>query len=227
MVLMISLRIEEKSFIRMIKAIIFDYDGVIVDSFADLHEVYKIMCREVGRECPNDLEEFRKIFGFNYLECYKNLNFSEDDAKMSSEIYVREIRKRSSPLFPGIESVLKYLKDKFTLALISGNNKEAMLRVINGYNLDKYFELIDASSHFDKSKVLRSVSVKLGLPEDEIVVIGDRRIDVDMAKKAGYKNVLIVDYGWERHEKPLTDQEIKIEKTEDILKAVEAIENGN
>ena len=39
----------------MIKVIIFDYDGVIVDSLQKVHEVYMTICDKLGKECPRDL----------------------------------------------------------------------------------------------------------------------------------------------------------------------------
>ena len=56
-----------------IKAIIFDYDGVIVDSFPSVFEVYKIIAAECGGHIPKDLEEFRELYGYDYRECLRNL----------------------------------------------------------------------------------------------------------------------------------------------------------
>ena len=43
----------------MIKLIIFDYDGVIVDSFVNVHLVYKIICKKLGKQYPEDFKDFK------------------------------------------------------------------------------------------------------------------------------------------------------------------------
>ncbi len=58
----------------MIKLIFFDYDGVIVDSFPTIYNVYRVMVRELGiKKFPDTLEEFCQIYGRNYRKCYENL----------------------------------------------------------------------------------------------------------------------------------------------------------
>ncbi len=56
-----------------IKCIIFDYDGVIVDSFDSMHAVYQILCKELGYNCPTDREIFRKMYGRDYKDLYVSL----------------------------------------------------------------------------------------------------------------------------------------------------------
>ena len=63
----------------MIKLIIFDYDGVIVDSFLNVHKVYQIACQKLGKQCPSNLDEFRKIYGHNSIEAKKNLGFNKEE----------------------------------------------------------------------------------------------------------------------------------------------------
>ena len=103
----------------MIKAIIFDYDGVILDSFHSLHEVYKIMCKELGKKCPEDIEEFKKLYGYTSKELKKNLGISEGDEDMKSNIiYNREIIKKDHSLFEGMREVINKLKESHKLILI-------------------------------------------------------------------------------------------------------------
>ena len=56
----------------MIKAVIFDYDGVIVDTLPAVFEVYKVICRRFGVREPRDIEEYRSLYGYNFKSCLKN-----------------------------------------------------------------------------------------------------------------------------------------------------------
>jgi len=198
----------------MIKLIIFDYDGVIADTFPSLHQIYKIICRAINKECPNNIEEFRKVFGKNYLECVKNLGFSKKDFEKASEIYHKEMAKQNHPLFAGIIDVLQTLSQQYTLALISGNNQDVIMKTVTKYKLQKYFKIIQGAGQIDKSEELVKISKTLGIQKNDSIMVGDRAMDIELAKKAGYKNILIVGYGWERNDS-------KIKKPQDIIRAIE------
>ena len=60
----------------MVKWIIFDYDGVIVDSFPIVYEIYKMMCLKLNKEFPKDIEGFKKVYDHTSSGCYNHLGFS-------------------------------------------------------------------------------------------------------------------------------------------------------
>ncbi len=93
----------------MIKLIIFDYDGVIVDSFPTVHKVYQIICQRLGKKCPLNFEEFKKTYGKTSRNFAKNLEFSEEDIARADLIYREEILKQKPEFFEGIAEVI----DKF------------------------------------------------------------------------------------------------------------------
>ena len=181
----------------MIKTIIFDYDGVIVDSFKNVFDVYKVICKELGKECPKTFEKFRKIYGYNSIECYQNLRIPEEEYERAGKLYKREILKKNPSLFPEIGKVLDELSKKYSLVLISSSYKEEVVQKLNAFQLLKYFKEILAKDfhdkHFDKSDSILNFLSRNGLASNEVILIGDRDIDYDEGKKAGLKKIILVE----------------------------------
>ncbi|MBB6214763.1 HAD superfamily hydrolase (TIGR01549 family) [Anaerosolibacter carboniphilus] len=187
----------------MIKLIIFDYDGVIVDSFSNVYDVYKIICDELVVTLPDTVEEFRKIYGYDFRECYKNLGLCSEKQKRAMEIFEKEIITKKPDIFDGVKEVLEWARERYTLTLVSSNFLEEISKKLKSYDIENYFSMI-VSSEMDKTKEFITILEKYNLKGDEVIVIGDRISDYDSGKKAGIEHILLVEYGWgyDKHKFP-------------------------
>ncbi len=210
----------------MIKAIIFDYDGVIVDSFPVVHEIYLKICGELGKKCTSDFNDFKKIYGYNSREFAKNQGFSEEEVKKADVIYRREIVKINPPLFEGIGKVIKDLKKRYKIILITSSPRFDVTQKLKLYDLYLLFDKIyasDIAGPMKKPKAILDTLESFGLDKNEIIFIGDRTIDFDEAREADIpsKNIFLVDYGWGYDSEKVPKQKFVINRPQDILKAVE------
>lgn len=210
----------------MIKLIIFDYDGVIVDSFPNVHEVYKIICKKFGKSCPEDLEDFKKVYGHSSSECYSQLGFSEEERIKGNMIFKEEILKKEPKPFEGIVEVLKELHKNYKIAVISSSYKEEVEQKLRKLGLLDLFDFILAKeSHvgrFEKTESIKKVMGDLAMKPEEVLLIGDRNVDFIEGSKAGLSNILLVDYGWgyNLEEIPQYKQKVLVKNPKDILEAV-------
>ena len=184
----------------MIKLIIFDYDGVIVDSFYNVFDIYKIICEKLGKKFPENIEEFRKIYLRGYKQFQKKMGFSEDDEEKAEELYKNEILKKSPKIFEGIDLVIKELSKRYILTMVSASYKEEVISKLRGFKLDKYFKMVIGKEdtgreplhkHMVFTKIMKEFNVK----KEEILVIGDRMGDYTHAIEAGISKVIMVEYG--------------------------------
>jgi len=206
-----------------IKCIIFDYDGVIVDSFHEMHAVYKILCQELGYDCPTDPEVFRKIYGRDYKTLYVALGIPEELWEKGSEIYYREIVKQNSQPFSLIRGQLDVLAKKYVLYIVSATFRKEVETKLKKHEISIYFKKIYAQKKitdlFRKVDAIKDILKTEKVNKDETVYIGDMNSDYERSKEAGLNNIIIIDYGWGNTITP--DQAIKVNKQEDLLKAIE------
>ena len=217
----------------MIKTILFDYDGVIVDSFSSVHNVYKIICNKLGKECPLDIEEFRKDYGLSQIQFMDSKNFSDNDKENADLIFGEEILKQNHTTYDGIKEVILNLSKKYKLVIVSSNFiVEIKKRLGNLGLIEAFSEIIgeevgrNGKGIFQKAPAIKELLERDRVVGEEAIMIGDREVDYLEAKKAGVANVILVEYGWGYDKEKLFGykQEVIVNCPEDILKAVETID---
>ncbi len=216
----------------MLKAVVFDYDGVIVDSFPTVFNVYKIMCSELDIECPKTINKFRQVYGYTKKTAYENLGISPEDYEKADSIFKKEVVKQKPKLFPGIRSVLEKLSKDYLLILATSNFESEAIQKLKRFRLEKYFPYVignKSSGIFRKRETTLELLKKLKIRKSETVFLGDRDVDYDVAKRLGISNILMVEYGWGYSNKKevLKGQKHLIRKPVDILKAIKRVEKKN
>src|SRR3989338_768836 len=176
----------------MIKAIIFDYDGVIVDSFPTVHEVYQEICRDFGLfSCPDSLDEFRKKFGHDYLEAYQNLGVNASDYQRFGELFHQKILTKNPAMFEGTKEMLEKLAKDYTLLLITATSKAEALQKLSRYGLERFFRHIDGvepGRKVRKTEHIERLFKELNIEKDETIYVGDRDVDYEVAQEAGIRH---------------------------------------
>ena len=188
----------------MTKAIIFDLQGTLIDN-----GVYPSPLRQAryflrAREQYHDfVPKFEKIFmtkKFDTLkealvEVTKEFGVDMPAHIMDKMIGVWNKNKLLSKIYPDTIPCLESLKGKYKLILVA--NCDCFTRdVIEKFNLDKYFDLIQMSCDtgflkHDKEFYLNPLS-ELGISPEDAIVVGDS-IDSDVmgADNAGIKVILL------------------------------------
>ncbi len=172
------------------KAVIFDLDGVLIDSKAIHLNVLEQLLRRKGINLTK--EELREAFGFTVeknIETFcksRGLNCPiKEWADEKRAIVVKKL-KDAKP-FPGTEEFLKYAKSKCKVALASSSTIPEMRAALKG--LENYFDVIVTREDVKKPKpdaeIYKTVAKKLKLKPSECIVIEDSVAGVESAKRAG------------------------------------------
>ena len=211
----------------MIKAIIFDYDGVIVDSFPSVHRVYQIICKKLGKKCPSNFEDFKKIYGYSSGTLSKNLGIEGAEIDEANRIYKKEIVKKMHPIFPGIQKVIEELSENYRLVILSSSPRKEVIQKLKKYKIDKEFKSVYASDKLgpmEKTSAIRKMLADLNLNPNEVIMVADRTIDFDKGIGAGLppKNLIIVEYGWGYDHDKVPIQDPIVKKPENIIAAIES-----
>jgi phosphoglycolate phosphatase len=208
----------------MIKLIIFDYDGVIVDSFPQVYEIYRKMCLELGKPFNYSLAEFKVIYGHSASECYAQLRFTDAEKEQGNLIFKRELGKQQALFFPEIGNVLSELSKKYTLVLVSAGYEHEITEKLTKAKLISFFAGVHGrtvlQSTFKKTEKIKQVLHDFNMAANEVILIGDRNVDYIEGTQAGLRNIILVDYGWgyDLNLIPSYIQKYKITTPNDLLK---------
>jgi len=184
----------------MIKAIIFDMDGVLVDSEPINYEVNKIAFEKAGVKISKKefIEEW-VVKGTGSREAIKRHNVKmsfEDLQKIKKKIYF-DVLKKKVKLKPNAKTALIRLNKKYKMALASHAHKYNVNIIVSKFSLDKFFHVILSKQDVNKGKpdpeIFLKASERLGVKPDECLVIEDTEKGIIAAKRAGMMCIAVPD----------------------------------
>lgn len=171
----------------MIKTIIFDWDGVIVDSMPFIARGIQETAASYGVE--KTLEEIENGFFQPRSAYYLSLGIDTADQEELNRRHFGAIDKyrKPSPLFPEVAGVLRFLKENdITLAVVSTGKTAQLLEQISQFNLQDIFPAdLVFGGEAPKNEKLSSLLEKLKLSKTETLYVGDLPSDIAAARTAG------------------------------------------
>jgi len=177
----------------MIKALIFDMDGLMIDS----EKLYFQTEKEIAAQFEKKVKEeiLWKMMGRNPLE---SMNiFKEDlDIPLPAEellemrtTIMREKLKTDLVPMPGLMKIIESFSNKLKMAITTGAQKEFLDIVVDILGLRDKFQVLQPSDEIVKGKphpeLYLVTCTKLQLKPGECVVLEDSFNGVAAAKKAG------------------------------------------
>ncbi|NLH98958.1 MAG: HAD family phosphatase [Chthonomonadales bacterium] len=180
----------------MERAVIFDLDGVLVDSSLFHRESWRVVGKERGFEMTDEL--FWRTFGMpnrQILPLLLHRDLSEDEiAELSErkEAVYRELAAGKMQPLPGSTDLVRAVVDAgFRVALGSSTPMSNIRVVLDALGIRECFEQIVCSDDVTHGKphpeVFLKAAQKLGVDPSRCVVIEDAVVGVQAAKAAGMR----------------------------------------
>lgn len=182
-----------------LRLILFDVDGTLVDSQADIVASMAAAFEHAELPVP-DRANILATVGLSLPRAMAVLAPSAEpymhdamvDAYKAKYMALRAATgsQNSSPLFPGIREVLDQLNcvPVHILGVATGKSRRGLDALIEGHALDRMFLTQQCADHHPSkphpSMVLRAMS-EIGVSLEQTVVIGDTSYDMEMARAAG------------------------------------------
>jgi len=209
--------------LKKISCVLFDMDGVIIDSEYLHKKAYFETFASLGLEVSEDL--YKSLTGSSTINSFQKViehfNLKEDPNEL-----VLDKRKRyvhffendpSLHLVDGVEEIIQYFYNKgITLVLASSSAMVNINRVFKRFNLDQYFTAKISGADLTQSKphpeIFEKAAILGNTPKENCIVIEDSDNGIKAANDAGifvfgYKNPMSSGQTLENADKIISDFE--------------------
>lgn len=176
----------------MIKAVLFDFDGTVINTNELIIESYKYAFRKVlGRDIP--IEEILGLFGRPLLLSLVEDYGEKGEALCTAFREFNESRHDDIAVpFQGVPDSIIAIKDSgFKTGIVTSKRKEMLLRGIKLIGLEGVFDVLIANEDTEKHKPdpepIITACERIGIAPSETVYVGDSVFDILCGKNAGVK----------------------------------------
>lgn len=183
-------------------AVVFDFDGTLLDTLADLSASVNHALSEQGLP-PRTPDEVRVALGYGYRYLIEHCvpentpeNVVNDTLKIFSEYYYNHNLTYTCP-YKGIPETLKELQRKgYKMGIVSNKNMAAVKELA-----EHFFKGVISVAIGESAEVRRkpapdtvlTVLKELGATPEESLYVGDSEVDIVTAKNAGMECLSV---GW-------------------------------
>ena len=187
----------------MIKAIIFDMDGLMIDSERVTFECYQEILK--GMNLTMDEEFYKTLLGKplkgiyqRFYDVYGNDFPIEDVIKDVHALMAKRFETEGVPIKTGLKSLLEYLKENNYKKIVSTSSNRALFdTILSQAQITDYFDDSICGDEVTKGKpnpeVFLKSCQKLGVNVDEAIVLEDSEAGIQASYDAGIKVICIPD----------------------------------
>ncbi|MFP3978068.1 HAD family hydrolase [Marinobacter sp. KMM 10035] len=180
-----------------VKAVIFDWDGTLVDSVDHIAESLHQAATDLGYPAL-EREAYRDIIGLGMVEALERLypGLGRDEITSIREGYANYFfRKITTPqnLFEGMADVVLDLQSSGRgCSVATGKSRRGLEPALVSSGLGPHFDITrcaDETRSKPDPRMLEEILLFYGIKPAEAVMIGDTRYDLEMAQRIGMPSI--------------------------------------
>ena len=180
----------------MIKAIVFDFDGVILESAKIKTEAFA----DVVKDYPKQQAEAFVAYHMIHMGISRHVKFRYFIEEILKQPYCEETEQELAdrfsdivfsrimecPYVPGAKDFLDRNYRKYDLYVASGTPKAELEQIMEGRDLTQYFKQIYGTP-MKKEEIVDVICHDYGYAKEEMVFVGDAATDKNAAYHTGLK----------------------------------------
>lgn len=182
----------------MFRAVIFDMDGVIIDSepiyFKAGNKLFRFLDLDVSEQEHHSYVGISSKDMWSHIRDKYKIDLSTEElVEMEMNIYIDYLllKKDEKPI-PGVVELIEDLyKNNIDLALASSSSIKSIIIVLDMFNLGKFFKTIVNGYEVENGKpapdIFLYAAKRLGVQPEDCIVIEDSENGIEAAKSAGMK----------------------------------------
>ncbi|MAV90067.1 MAG: haloacid dehalogenase [Bdellovibrionaceae bacterium] len=179
--------------VLLYQAILFDFDGVIVESVAVKGRGFARLYEDQGKDAQQRVVRFHEDHG-GVSRVEKILHFNKEFGLPTDEVTLSRYRQRFSdfvleeviqcPFVPGAEEFLKNFSGKIPFFIVSATPENELHQILKARNLTPFFK--DAlGSPTKKPEHVRRLIKTHGFDPKKLLFVGDAMTDLEAAQETG------------------------------------------
>ncbi|VVB66611.1 Phosphoglycolate phosphatase [Candidatus Gugararchaeum adminiculabundum] len=185
-----------------VKAVIFDFDGVLADSMESIIRMFKRTFTESGQAAPS-APAITALIGHTTLEIIVTLlpAGKKDDKELVERMRVNARRIameeiESVKAHRGAVETVKWLREKgIKTAIVTNRGRKSTEKALENFGIQNDFDIIIASGDVGKGKpdpegIFMALG-KLDARPEEVIYVGDMSVDAKAGAAAGVKTLIV------------------------------------
>jgi beta-phosphoglucomutase len=182
------------------KAVIFDMDGVIVDSESRHERAFLEVLQEIGCGESHGMR-FADFIGRSDREAWLDFLTRNKPVQTLEELLsmkrdrVLQIIRHEQPVFEGLRELVEKLSGTYLLAVASGSDREVVREVLALPGLQHFFKAVVSSADVSRGKpapdIFLRAAERLGVPATECWAIEDSKPGIAAGRAAGMRVIAI------------------------------------
>ncbi len=196
------------------RTVLFDFDGVIADSFSAALSTAQARCKHRTEE------GYRKAFEGNiYDSTFERPDHDHTDCNHENDWWntFASFFAQSGGMFEGMDSVVKRLAQEHRLVIVSSSTHSIIEKFLHDHNLAACFDGIYATEvHKSKSEKIGMVFEKYSVTARDCVMISDSKGDILEAREKGVETIAVT-WGFNSKEVLLSGDPFRIVNLPDEL----------